>query len=94
MIEKGRCEVLRGLHGTEQHVADLGPGDYFGEMAVLGNLARGATVKAATAMHVLLIPRDDFHLLKTSVPAFGAVFEDLAKKRAAENEQSSRGPIE
>jgi hypothetical protein len=35
-------------------------------------------------MDVLLIPRADFHQLKTSVPAFGAVFEDLARRRTVD----------
>jgi NADH dehydrogenase len=85
VIEKGQCEVLRG----DEHVADLGAGEYFGEMAVLGNLSRNATVRAATAADVLLIPRGDFHKLKTSVPAFGAVFEDLARLRAEANREAS-----
>ena len=83
IIEKGLCAVLRG----EEHVADLGAGDYFGEMAVLGNVSRNATVQAVTATDVLLIPRGDFRQLKTSVPAFGAVFEDLARRRAETNQQ-------
>ncbi len=83
IIEKGQCAVLRG----DDHLADLGAGDYFGEMAVLGNVSRNATVRAVTATDVLLIPRGDFHKLKTSVPAFGAVFEDLAKARQSSNEQ-------
>jgi len=53
-------------------------------MAVLGNVSRNATVRAVTAMDVLLIPRADFHQLKTSVPAFGAVFEDLARSRTVD----------
>lgn len=81
IIERGQCEVLRG----EEHLADLGAGDYFGEAAVLGNVSRNATVRAVTAADVLLIPRADFHQLKSSVPAFGAVFEDLARKRAGAN---------
>lgn len=86
IIEKGQCEVLREVPGEEpQHLADLGAGDYFGEMAVLGNVSRSATVRAAVATDVLLIPSGDFHLLKTSVPAFGSVFEELAKARAAKN---------
>jgi NADH dehydrogenase len=83
IIEKGQCAVLRG----DEHLADLGAGDYFGEMAVLGNVSRNATVRAVTATDVLLIPRGDFHKLKTSVPAFGAVFEELAKARRSANEQ-------
>ena len=39
VIEKGQVAVLRG----EEHVADLGAGDYFGEMAVLGNVSRNAS---------------------------------------------------
>jgi CRP-like cAMP-binding protein len=91
IIEKGQCEVLREVPGAEmQHLADLGAGDYFGEMAVLGNVSRGATVRASVATDVLLIPRGDFHLLKTSVPAFGSVFEELAKARAEQNLASER----
>jgi NADH dehydrogenase len=85
IIEKGTCEVLR----NDEHIADLGAGDYFGEMAVLGNVSRNATVRAVNATDVLLIPRGDFHLLKTGVPAFGAVFEDLARARAAKNRVGS-----
>jgi NADH dehydrogenase len=84
IIEKGACEVVR----DEQHLADLGAGDYFGEMAVLGNVSRNATVRAVVATDVLLIPRGDFHLLKTGVPAFGAVFEELARSRASKNRVS------
>lgn len=84
IIEKGAREVIK----EDQHIADLGAGDYFGEMAVLGNVSRNATVRAVVPTDVLLIPRGDFHLLKTGVPAFGAVFEDLARVRAAKNSAS------
>jgi NADH dehydrogenase len=83
IIEKGQCEVVRVNDGVDQHLADLGAGEYFGEMAVLGNVSRNATVRAVMPTDVLLIPRGDFHKLKTSVPAFGAVFEELARARAA-----------
>jgi NADH dehydrogenase len=91
IIEKGQCEVVRIKDGVEEHLADLGAGEYFGEMAVLGNVSRNATVRALTPTDVLLIPRGDFHQLKTSVPAFGAVFEELARARASANKPPS-GP--
>lgn len=83
VIEKGTCEVLREKDGAQQHLADLGGGDYFGEMAVLADVSRNATIRATTAMEVLLIPKEDFNLLKTTVPAFGDVFKELAKQRSA-----------
>jgi NADH:quinone reductase (non-electrogenic) len=83
VIEKGTCEVVREKDGAAQHLADLGGGDYFGEMAVLADVSRNATIRATSAMEVLLIPKADFNLLKTAVPAFGDVFKELAKQRSA-----------
>lgn len=90
VIEKGACEVLRQVLGEVlrenggplEHVADLGPGDYFGEMAVLADASRNATVRATAPSDLLLIRKNDFNLLKTSVPAFGNVFRELARARA------------
>jgi NADH:ubiquinone reductase (H+-translocating) len=91
IIEKGQCAVLKEIDAVEQHLADLGPGQYFGEMAVLGNSSRTATVRATAATDVLLIPRDDFRQLTTSVPAFGEVFMKLMKAREEENQQRVSG---
>jgi NADH dehydrogenase len=85
VIEKGQCEVLRNVDGELQHVADLGAGDYFGEMAVLADISRNATVRASAPSDLLLIRKDDFNLLKRTVPAFGEVFLDLARTRSTEN---------
>ena len=45
-IEDGEAEVTR--HG--EHVANLGPGDFFGEMGLLEKTLRNATVTAKTPM--------------------------------------------
>jgi NADH dehydrogenase len=89
VIEKGACEVLRqvlgeGLResGALEHVADLGAGDYFGEMAVLADASRNATVRATASSDLLLIRKNDFNLLKANVPAFGDVFRELARARS------------
>lgn len=83
VIDKGKCEVLKDVNGVTEHVADLGAGDYFGEMAVLADVSRNATIRAIAPLDVLLIPRTDFNLLKSSVPAFGNVFRELAERRGA-----------
>ncbi len=82
VIQKGECEVFREQGKVQQHLATLRAGDSFGEMAVLSDQARNATIKASTAMNVLLISRHDFEKLRQSVPAFGEVFDALALKRA------------
>ena len=88
VIEKGACEVIREQDGQQHHLADLGGGDYFGEMAVLADVSRNATIRATTPLDVLLIPKDDFSTLKNAVPAFGDVFKELAKTRSTGNGKS------
>jgi CRP-like cAMP-binding protein len=49
-------------------VAELGPGGYFGELALLDRLPRSATVKAATDMELLAIAQKDFNKLLGDSP--------------------------
>jgi NADH dehydrogenase len=83
VIEEGECDVLREEDGQSKLLATLKAGDYFGEMAVLADQSRNATIQARTAINVLIIPKQDFDKLRHSVPAFGDVFRELAKRRAA-----------
>lgn len=43
-----------------QHVSTLGSGDTFGEIALVRDIPRTATVAATTTLQLLAIPRDDF----------------------------------
>jgi len=90
VIEKGESEVLKCEPGEQKYVATLRAGKYFGEIALLVDCARTATIRASTAMDVLLIPKRDFDKLRRSVPAFGEVFDKLAKERIAENTGGAR----
>ncbi len=89
VIEKGECDVIRETDGASTRLATLETGDYFGEMALLSDQSRNATIQARTAMEVLLIPKADFDILRKSVPAFGEVFHDLARKRGDAGENGS-----
>jgi NADH dehydrogenase len=79
VIRTGECEVLRDA----AQLAVLGAGEYFGEMALISDKTRNATVQARTAVDVLLIPKDDFARLGENVPAFAEVFREMARKRGA-----------
>jgi NADH dehydrogenase len=79
VIRTGECEVTRD--GAQ--LAVLATGEYFGEMALISDMPRNATVRARTAVDVLLIPKDDFARLGENVPAFGDVFREMARKRGA-----------
>jgi NADH dehydrogenase len=81
VIEDGECEVLCKRKGEQELLATLRGGECFGEMALLSDRTRNATIRARTAMNVLIIPKGDFNKLRQSVPAFGSVFTELVKRR-------------
>jgi NADH dehydrogenase len=83
VIEEGECEVLREQKGEQELLSTLRPGEYFGEMALLSDKTRNATIRTRTVMNVLIIPKADFNKLRQSVPGFEDVFSELAKLRAA-----------
>ena len=64
VILSGRATVTR----KGRKVATLGPGDYFGELAVLNPAPRTATVKATSPMEVLIVTSNHLSLLLQDVP--------------------------
>lgn len=60
-IESGRVEVSVKENNKELKVAELGPGDIFGEMALIGRSKRTATVKSLDATTVITISNDDLN---------------------------------
>jgi CRP-like cAMP-binding protein len=58
VIQGGRVEVIqRSDSGTEQHLAYLEAGDFFGEMSVFEDEVRSATVRADGEARVLKIDK-------------------------------------
>jgi NADH dehydrogenase len=82
MILSGQVEVLKHSGAQLQLVGALGPGEYFGEMALLGRDPRSATTRALTALDVLVLPGSDFSALAGSLPEFRSGFEQIARLRA------------
>jgi CRP/FNR family transcriptional regulator, cyclic AMP receptor protein len=51
-----------------EHVADVGPGDFLGEMALLDGGPRNADVSASTEMTLMVVSQRDFSQLLDTVP--------------------------
>jgi CRP/FNR family cyclic AMP-dependent transcriptional regulator len=64
LIEEGEAEVTR--HG--EHVNDLGPGDFFGEMGLLEKTLRNATVSAKTPMKLVTLTGWDLKRMERHIP--------------------------
>jgi CRP/FNR family transcriptional regulator, cyclic AMP receptor protein len=77
VIEEGTAEVRDG----EDRIAELGPGDFFGETAVLEHVTRNASVIAASPMRVVVMSAQDFRGMARSMPAVAERISAAADER-------------
>ena len=78
-IEEGTAEVLR----EGQHVADLGPGDFFGEIGLLEKDRRNATVVARSPMRLITLTGWDLKRMEKSMPqAVEQIRQTMESRRA------------
>jgi CRP-like cAMP-binding protein len=80
VIDEGTAQVTR----EGETLAELGPGDFFGETAILKNLRRTATVTAASPMTVAVMFGADFARMKAEHPAICDRIETAMAERAAQ----------
>jgi CRP/FNR family transcriptional regulator, cyclic AMP receptor protein len=72
-IEDGTAKVERG----GEQIADLGPGDVFGEQGLLEKQERSATVTAASRLRVIKIEHWELSRMRKTMPE---VVEELQRK--------------
>ncbi len=77
-IEEGSARVER--HG--EHIADLGPGDVFGEMGVLKREQRNATVVATSPMLLVTLTSWDIRRLQKTAPKAVAHLREVVAERS------------
>ena len=69
------------VHKGGRKLAELGPGDVVGELAILGKAPRNATVTTTTETQVATISRRDTHRLIADAPGFSRkLLEALANR--------------
>ena len=83
MIIKGQAEATRrGADGAQVVVNQLGPGDYFGEIGLLKNAPRNATVRAKTSLEVMAMDQAAFTRLMESSQQAQSEVRRVAEERA------------
>lgn len=68
-IQSGEVEVIRQENGSENIVATLSEGEYFGEKALISSAPRSATIRAATTTRVGVIRKRSFLTMILVMPA-------------------------
>ncbi len=82
VITSGKVEVVRDADSDKPHpLATLGPGDFFGEMALFEGQARSATVRALEDTELLAMTRWDFSAeLNSNAEIAVAVLETVVRR--------------
>jgi CRP/FNR family transcriptional regulator, cyclic AMP receptor protein len=75
LVRAGSIVVSKSVTGrVEQVLARMGPGDFFGEMALFDRSPRSATIQADTDVTLLLLDREALARLTADSPRAAAAF--------------------
>lgn len=82
LIQKGRVKVtIISPEGKEIILSMLGPGDFFGEMSLLTDEPRSATIVAMETLEILTIWRGDFlKMLEGNFAITGKILAEMSRR--------------
>jgi CRP-like cAMP-binding protein len=83
-IQSGAVDVVRGDGEKETVVARLSAGQYFGEMALLSNDPRNATIRAAARTKLAVLGKQNFLTLLNVLPSTREQILKTVQDRSAE----------
>ena len=84
IVLEGRVMVL----DDHRPVATLGPGEFFGEIALVESRPRTATVRAEGIVRLLVIGHREFHALMDEFPTVRAAVMDALAERLRSTEET------
>ncbi|MDH3727693.1 MAG: Crp/Fnr family transcriptional regulator [Myxococcales bacterium] len=87
VIRAGKVRVIKESHGRQRVVTTLGPGDFFGEMAVVTGRPRSATVEVVEEAELLKLPAEK---LQEMILGAGEVAIRLIRHLAERLEKANR----
>jgi CRP-like cAMP-binding protein len=77
VIESGGAEVLR----DGEHIADLGPGDFLGEMGIVAQAVRNATVVTTAPARVIVMTEQAMRSMTRTNPAVADRIKAVVEER-------------
>jgi CRP/FNR family cyclic AMP-dependent transcriptional regulator len=77
VIEDGEADVLR----DGEKLAELGPGDFLGEMGIVGRAVRNATVVTTVPSRVIVMSEQDFRSMTRTNPAVAERIREAVEQR-------------
>jgi len=89
LLQSGKVEVLSQTNGNWKKIAELSTGDCFGEIALLCDTPRTATVKCLTPVDVTVLPREQFMTLAEGYRDLGGALKARMASRLNVSDQTT-----
>lgn len=85
LVARGEVLVTREEEGERRELATLAAGDFFGETALLHDVERTATCRAATPCALYELRREDVEAIRDACPEMQEALEEADRRRRAEH---------
>jgi len=82
---KGRVGVYKSKLIGKKQIATIGPGEFFGEIALIENVPRTATVMGLEDGEMFTLARESFEKVLLTNPAIATVIRQVAQSRTEAN---------
>jgi CRP-like cAMP-binding protein/Pyruvate/2-oxoacid:ferredoxin oxidoreductase delta subunit len=92
LIRSGSVSVARNIGGREVVISYVAAGNYVGEMGLLGDTRRSATVRATVPTETISIDAQAFNLLLSRNPVLREQVQATMRQRLAENQRMQDQP--
>jgi hypothetical protein len=91
VIVDGNLQIMRTVNGAEHVLANRGPGDFVGEMAIIESAPRSATLLTKTDVRVLAIDGETFKgILRERPEVSFAVLRSVSRRLREMSEKEQR----
>ena len=87
IIQRGYCRVYKHVNNEQVALADLGPGDVFGETAVFAQTPRTATIQALTDVTLQVVSHEVFEKDLGMASAMGSFVKAVAQRFVSTDQQ-------
>lgn len=93
IVEKGSVEVLLDVHDGMQHVATLGPGNFFGEMSLMTGEQRKATIRTEAEVTLIVVSKESLQPIIEAMPTLADEISGVLAEREAQLGKHSQGAL-
>ncbi len=94
MVRQGKVRVTKKIGEADQELAELGPGEILGEMAIAGRIPRSATAVCRTDVILAVADGKDLDALVRNNPEFARALLYLTARRSFESNAAQEAAIE